>query len=83
MALFRGRRRDEDAGGLTGQIRSKDGKRGSKLHVLIDRPGLPLAEAGQHCKTHDRLALIPLVQAIGAIRWMWAPGGAGRPAGPS
>jgi hypothetical protein len=61
----------------------KGGKRGSKLHVLIDRPGLPLAEAGQHCKTHDRLALIPLVQAIGAIRWMWAPDGTGRLASPS
>jgi hypothetical protein len=51
--------------------------------VLIDQPQLPLAETGQHCKTHAWLALIPPVQAIGAIRWMWAPNGTGRLAGPS
>ena len=69
-------------GGLTGRNPVDRGKPGSKLHVLIDRTGLPLAVAGQHCNTHDSLALIPLAQAIGVIRWMWAPGGAGQPAGP-
>jgi transposase len=36
--------------------------------VLIDRNGLPLAVAVSAANTHDSLALIPLVQAIPAIR---------------
>src|SRR5918911_1335888 len=41
---------------------------GSKLHVLTDRNGLPLAVAVSAANTHDSLALIPLVQAVPAIR---------------
>ena len=44
------------------------GKPGSKLHVLTDAAGLPLAVAVSAANTHDSLALIPLVQAIPAIR---------------
>jgi hypothetical protein len=44
------------------------GERGSKLHVLTDAAGLPLAVATSAANTHDSLALIPLVQAIPAIR---------------
>jgi transposase len=36
--------------------------------VLTDRNGLPLAVALSAANTHDSLALIPLVQAIPAIR---------------
>ena len=44
------------------------GTPGSKLHVLTDRSGLPLAVAVSAANTHDSLALIPLVQAVPAIR---------------
>jgi hypothetical protein len=44
------------------------GKPGSKLHVLTDRSGLPLAVAVSAATIHDGLALIPLVQAVPAIR---------------
>jgi hypothetical protein len=36
--------------------------------VLTDAAGLPLAVATSAANTHDSLALIPLVQAIPAIR---------------
>jgi transposase len=36
--------------------------------VLTDRTGLPLAVAVSAANTHDSLALIPLVQAVPAIR---------------
>jgi IS5 family transposase len=36
--------------------------------VLTDRSGLPLAVAVSAANTHDSLALIPLVQAVPAIR---------------
>jgi transposase len=42
-------------------------KPGSKLHVLTDATGLPLAVAVSAANTHDSLALIPLVQAIPGI----------------
>ncbi len=44
------------------------GKSGSKLHVLTDAGGLPLAVAVSAANTHDSLGLIPLVQAIPAVR---------------
>ena len=36
--------------------------------MLTDRSGLPLAVAVSAANTHDSLALIPLVQAVPAIR---------------
>jgi IS5 family transposase len=50
-------------------VRAKKGaKPGAKLHVFTDASGLPLAVATSAANTHDSLALIPLVQAIPAIR---------------
>ena len=53
-------------GPLTGPNPVDRGKPGSKLHVLTDAGGLPLAVAVSAANTHDSLALIPLVQAIPA-----------------
>ncbi len=55
-------------GPLTGPNPVDRGKPGSKLHELTDATGLPLAMATSAANTHDSLALIPLVQAIPAIR---------------
>src|ERR687886_2443244 len=49
------------------------GKAGSKYHLLVDRNGLPLAVAVSAANTHDSLALIPLVQAVPAIRSRCGP----------
>ncbi len=63
-----GQRPGEKGGPLTGPNPVDRGKPGSKLHVLTDATGLPLAVATSAANTHDSLALIPLVQAIPAIR---------------
>ena len=63
-----GQRAGEKRGPLTGPNPVDRGKSGSKLHVLTDAGGLPLAVAVSAANTHDSLALIPLVQAIPAIR---------------
>ena len=63
-----GQRASEKRGPLTGPNPVDRGKPGSKLHVLTDAGGLPLAVAVSAANTHDSLALIPLVQAIPAIR---------------
>jgi hypothetical protein len=55
-------------GPLTGPNPVDRGKPGSKLHVPTDAAGLPLAVATSAANTHDSLALIPLVQALPAIR---------------
>ena len=55
-------------GELTGPNPVDRGKPGSQLHVLTDAGGLPLAVAVSAANTHDSLALIPLVQAIPAVR---------------
>jgi transposase len=44
------------------------GKAGSKIHVVSDAAGLPLAVAVSAANTNDCLALRPLVMAIPAIR---------------
>lgn len=44
------------------------GKKGSKLHVLSDAGGLPLAVAVSAANTADIEALPPLVRAIPAVR---------------
>ena len=53
---------------MTGPNPVDRGKPGSKLHVLTDAAGLPLAVAVSAANTHDSLALIPLVQAVPAVR---------------
>ncbi len=64
----RGQRAGEKGGELTGPSPVDRGKPGSKLHALTDAAGLPLAVAVSAANTHDSLALIPLVQAVPAIR---------------
>ncbi|MGH3750153.1 MAG: IS5 family transposase [Micromonosporaceae bacterium] len=55
-------------GELTGPSPVDRGKPGSKIHVLSDAAGLPLAVAVTAANTHDSIALEPLVQAVPAIR---------------
>ena len=55
-------------GPLTGPNPVDRGKPGSKLRVLTDAAGLTLAVATSAANTHDSPALLPLVQAIPAIR---------------
>src|SRR5512135_3233774 len=64
----RGQHPREKRGALTGPNPVARGKPGSKLHLLTDATDLPLAVAVSAAPTHDSLALIPLVQAIPAIR---------------
>ena len=60
--------RAKKGGALTGPNPVDRGKPGSKLHVLTDAGGLPLAGATSAANTHSSVALIPRVQAIPAIR---------------
>jgi len=53
---------------LTGPSPVDRGKPGSKLHVLTDAAGLPLAVAVSAANTNDQQALQPLVCAIPAVR---------------
>ena len=55
-------------GSLTGRNPVDRGKKGSKLHVLSDAQGLPLALGVSGANTHDRQALLPLILGIPAIR---------------
>ncbi len=53
---------------MTGPSPVDRGKSGSKLHVLTDRAGIPLAVAVSAANTNDAEALRPLVRAIPAVR---------------
>jgi transposase len=53
---------------MTGPNPVDRGKSGSKIHVLSDRAGLPLAVAVSAANTHDSYALKPLVMAIPSIK---------------
>ncbi|MEW2048071.1 transposase [Streptomyces sp. NPDC005476] len=44
------------------------GKKGSKLHVLSEAQGIPLAVAVSGANTHDSLPLKPLIRGIPAVR---------------
>jgi transposase len=44
------------------------GKPGTKIHVLIDRTGLPLTLLTSAANTHDSQLLIPLVDAVAPTR---------------
>lgn len=55
-------------GELTGPNPVDRGKRGSKIHLLTDRAGLPLSVGISAANTHDKLALEPLVRGIAPIR---------------
>jgi transposase len=60
-------------GELTGPNPVDRGKAGSKLHVLTDATGLPLAVAVSAANVNDSAALAPLVRAVPAIRSQRGP----------
>ncbi|MEU8782562.1 IS5 family transposase [Streptomyces sp. NPDC048637] len=53
---------------LTGPNPTDRGKNGSKIHLIVDRNGLPLAVGISGANTHDSLALQPLVRSIPPVR---------------
>jgi transposase len=55
-------------GDLTGPNPVDRGKKGSKIHLITDRQGLPLSMAISGANTHDSQALQPLVEGIAPIR---------------
>ncbi len=63
-----GQRARGQRGELTGPNRLDRGKKGSKIHLVTERTGLPLAVAISAANTHDSLALEPLVRSIPPIR---------------
>nr|WP_245560233.1 IS5 family transposase [Actinopolyspora halophila] len=60
--------RAKKRGTATGPNPVDRGKSGSKLHILTEAGGLPLAVAVSGANTHDMNALKPLVHAIPAVR---------------
>ncbi len=60
-------------GELTGPNPVDRGKRGSKIHLLVDRAGLPPSVGISAANTHNRLALEPLVRGIAPIRSRCGP----------
>ncbi|MFF3697933.1 IS5 family transposase [Streptomyces sp. NPDC002221] len=55
-------------GKLTGPNPTDRGKSGSKIHLAVDRNGLPVAVAVFAANTHDSLALQPLITSIPPVR---------------
>lgn len=55
-------------GQLTGPNPTDRGKKGSKIHLIVDRRGLPLSVGISAANRHDSQALIPLVRGIPPIR---------------
>ena len=53
---------------MTGPNPTDRGKKGSKIHLVTDRSGLPVAVAVSAANTHDSLALQPLIASIPPIR---------------
>src|SRR2546423_8525816 len=64
----RSERPGRKGGSATGPNPVDRGKTGSKIHVLTDAAGLPLACAVSGANVHDMNGLNPLVTAIPAIR---------------
>jgi transposase len=64
----------QKGGGKTGPSPVDRGRPGSKHHLLVDQSGIPLAFSVTGGNRHDITQLIPLVDAVPAIR-----GAAGRP----
>ncbi|WP_404962117.1 transposase [Streptomyces sp. 147326] len=60
-------------GSLTGPNPVDRGKKGSKLQVLSDAQGIPLAVAVSGANMHDSLALKPLIRGIPAVRFRRGP----------
>lgn len=57
-----------EKGDLTGANPVDRGKYGSKVHLITDRAGLPLAVAISAANLHDSQAVIPLVKGIAPTR---------------
>ncbi|MFF3243249.1 IS5 family transposase [Streptomyces sp. NPDC002870] len=55
-------------GPLTGPNPTDRGKSGSKIHLIVDRSGLPLSIGISAANLHDSQALIPLVRGIPPVR---------------
>ena len=53
---------------MTGPNPTDRGKKGSKIHLIVDRRGLPLSLGISAANLHDSQALIPLVRGIPPIR---------------
>ncbi|MFC0039630.1 IS5 family transposase [Actinomadura rayongensis] len=60
--------RASKGGPLTGPNPVDRGKHGSKIHLLVDRAGLPLSVGISAANTHDKLALQPLVRGLAPVR---------------
>ncbi|WP_280466229.1 IS5 family transposase, partial [Nocardia brasiliensis] len=60
--------RAKKGGAMTGPSPVDRGKSGSKIHVMSDRAGIPLAVAISAANTNDAEALRPLLRAVPAIR---------------
>ncbi|MFE2992909.1 IS5 family transposase [Streptomyces sp. NPDC059262] len=60
--------RAKNGGSLIGPNPVDGGKKGSKLHVLSDVQGIPLAVAVSGANMHDSLALKPHIRGIPAVR---------------
>nr|WP_274380673.1 IS5 family transposase [Streptomyces sp. ACT-1] len=57
-----------EEGDLTGPNPVDRGKYGSKIHLIMERSGLPLSVGISAANLHDSQALIPLVKGIPSIR---------------
>lgn len=57
-----------EEGDLTGPNPVDRGKYGSKIHLIIERTGLPLSVGISGANVHDSQALIPLAKSIPPIR---------------
>ncbi|MEU7473786.1 IS5 family transposase [Streptomyces sp. NPDC044984] len=60
-------------GGLTGPNPVDRGKKGSKIHLITERTGLPLLIGISGANLHDSQALKPLVRGIPPIRFRRGP----------
>lgn len=63
-----GERPRRQRGPLTGPNPTDRGKKGSKIHLICDRNGLPISVAVSGANLHDSQALEPLVMGIPPIR---------------
>lgn len=63
-----GQRPGPQRGQLTGPNPTGRGKKGSKVHLIVDRRGLPLSVGISVASLHDSQALIPPVRGIPPIR---------------
>ncbi|MFG2621297.1 IS5 family transposase [Streptomyces sp. NPDC048507] len=60
-------------GRLTGPNPTDRGKAGSKIHLIVDRNGLPLSIGVSAANDHDSLARIPVMRGIPPIRSRFGP----------